>query len=217
MHCFSSRPSRRRSCATPTSQRCIPRTAQFRAPGGRRASSGSLTATRLIGAVALYLKSHSYGEYVFDWAWADAYRRHGLRYYPKALGAAPFTPVQGTRLLARDAAARVTLVRAIRALAVEAHLSSAHVLFIDEADRAAFEAEGWMLREGVQFHWTRDGASPAPDFAAYLATMQRHKRKNIAQERRRVADAGITFTALVAAQIDGRRLGLLPPLLHTHL
>jgi predicted N-acyltransferase len=157
---------------------------------------------RLAGAVALYLKTHSYGEYVFDWAWADAYRRHGLRYYPKALGAAPFTPVQGSRLLARDDAVRVALVREIRAFALEAQLSSAHVLFIDDVDRAAFEAEGWLLREGVQFHWVRDDAAQVPDFAAYLATLQRHKRKNIAQERRRVAEAGVTFTTLIGDQID---------------
>src|SRR5205085_11829173 len=86
----------------------------------------------LQAACALYLKSHSYGEYVFDWSWADAYRRHGLRYYPKLLGAVPFTPVPGPRLLARSAADRCLLVLAIEQLARTADLSSAHLLFLDE-------------------------------------------------------------------------------------
>lgn len=157
---------------------------------------------RLVGATALYLKTHSYGEYVFDWAWADAYRRHGLRYYPKLLGAVPFTPVPGTRLLALDDAARDALVAHLLALADAAHLSSAHVLFIGEADRAAFARAGWMPRETVQFHWMRDAAMPAADFDGFVATMQRHKRKNILQERRRVRDAGVSFSVHEADAID---------------
>ena len=156
----------------------------------------------LHGAVPLYLKSHSYGEYVFDWAWADAYRRHGLRYYPKLLGAVPFTPVPGSRLLARDAAARAALVRAIGRVVGEGKLSSAHVLFGDDADRAAFEEAGWMIRTGVQFHWEQDPALPIADFTELLARMQREKRKKIQQERRRVADQGIGFTVHEGAAID---------------
>ena len=156
----------------------------------------------LRGAVALYLKSHSYGEYVFDWAWADAYRRHGLRYYPKLLGAVPFTPVPGTRLLAADDAARRMLVQAIGALAQQGKLSSAHVLFGDAADQAAFEAAGWMIRQGVQFHWTQDAAAPVADFTELLARMQRDKRKKIQQERRRVADQGVGFTVHEGTAID---------------
>ncbi|MFN9003950.1 MAG: GNAT family N-acetyltransferase [Betaproteobacteria bacterium] len=149
----------------------------------------------LAAAVALYAKTHSYGEYVFDWAWAEAYARHGLRYYPKLLGAVPFTPVPGTRLLARDAAARQALVRALQALlARNPRLSSAHLLFVDETDRVALQAEGWMLRQGVQFHWTQDPGDPALDFAALLARLQRDKRKKIQQERRRVAEQGIVFS-----------------------
>jgi len=149
----------------------------------------------LHAACAVYLKSHSYGEYVFDWAWADAYRRHGLRYYPKALCAVPFTPAPGTRLLARDATARQTLASALRQWADDSQLSSAHVLFVDAADQHALQADGWMLREGVQFHWQQDAESPLPDFAALLARLQRDKRKKIQQERRRVSEAGIQFTA----------------------
>jgi uncharacterized protein len=149
----------------------------------------------LTAAVALYAKTHSYGEYVFDWAWAEAYQRHGLRYYPKLLGAVPFTPVPGTRLLARDAHARQALVLALRRLAEgDPRLSSAHLLFVDDTDRAALQADGWLLRQGVQFHWLQDAADPAADFAALLARMQRDKRKKIQQERRRVAEQGIVFT-----------------------
>ncbi|MBA4178649.1 MAG: GNAT family N-acetyltransferase [Leptothrix sp. (in: Bacteria)] len=155
----------------------------------------------LVAAAALYLKSHSYGEYVFDWAWADAYRRHGLRYYPKLLGAVPFTPVPGSRLLARNAAWRTRLVQAVGRFAREAGLSSAHVLFGDDADRDAFAAAGWMLRQGVQFHWTQDAERPVADFADLLSRLQRDKRKKIQQERRRVLEQGITFTTHEGAAI----------------
>ena len=148
----------------------------------------------LRAACALYLKSHSYGEYVFDWSWADAYQRNGLRYYPKLLGAVPFTPVPGSRLLAHNTLWRDRLVAAIGQLVTANKLSSAHVLFIDDADAAAFEKAGWMIRHGVQFHWTRDTAAPVADFTQFLARLQRDKRKKIQQERRRVADQGVVFT-----------------------
>ncbi len=150
---------------------------------------------RLVAAVVLYAKSHSYGEYVFDWAWADAYQRHGLRYYPKLLGAVPFTPVPGTRLLAEDTDARAALLKALRRVAaLDRRLSSAHLLFVDDTDRAALQADGWLMRQGVQFHWTQDAADLAPDFTALLARMQRDKRKKIQQERRRVAEQGVVFS-----------------------
>ncbi len=156
----------------------------------------------LQAAAALYLKSHSYGEYVFDWAWADAYRRHGLRYYPKLLGAVPFTPVPGTRLLARDAQARLALAQAIGDIAKSNKLSSAHMLFLDDNDRAAFEQAGWMIRHGVQFHWTQDAARPVLDFTDLLSRLQRDKRKKIQQERRKVTEQGVTFTVHEGAAID---------------
>ncbi len=155
---------------------------------------GIYQGSRLGAACALYLKTHSYGEYVFDWSWADAYRRHGLRYYPKALLAVPFTPVPGSRLLAADDAGRDRLVQAIQHLTADGHLSSAHALFVDEADRQAFERAGWMIRDGVQFHWQHDAQRPLPDFAALLQSLQRDKRKKIQQERRRVAEAGVQFS-----------------------
>ena len=110
--------------------------------------------TQLVGACALYLKDHSYGEYVFDHAWANAYHQHGLPYYPKALVAPPFTPVPGPRLLARDAATRTLLVQALLAWCTEEGLSSLHLLFASDEDVAACEEAGLMLRHNVQFHWS---------------------------------------------------------------
>jgi len=146
----------------------------------------------LLAACPAWLKSHSYGEYVFDWAWADAYQRHGLAYYPKLLVAVPFTPVPGSRLLAVDDEARALLAQALSALAREAEASSLHVLFGDEADQAALAAAGCMARSGVQFHWMAEGDA---DFAAFLARLQRDKRKKIQQEQRRVREAGVAFEA----------------------
>ena len=158
-------------------------------------------AGRLVAACALWLKHHSYGEYVFDWAWADAYRRSGLDYYPKLLVAVPFTPVPGPRLLGADAAHRLLLLKAMEQIARDAGLSSAHVLFLDADDRAAAETAGWSMRQTVQFHWHNRAPEPWRDFTDYLASLQRDKRKKIQQERRRVAEAGVVFEALEGAAI----------------
>jgi uncharacterized protein len=155
----------------------------------------------LVAACPLYLKDHSYGEYVFDWAWADAYQRHGLRYYPKLLSAVPFTPVPGPRLLSRDQPSRRVLLRAMRQIAHDAKLSSAHLLFLDDADAQAARDEGWMMRSTVQFHWRNREPEPYVDFADFLASLQREKRKKIQQERRRVAEAAVTLTTLVGEAI----------------
>jgi len=155
----------------------------------------------LRAACPLYLKSHSYGEYVFDWAWADAYQRQGLEYYPKLLVAVPFTPVPGSRLLALDDEARTLLLRGIAQLASDQKMSSAHLLFGDEADRAATARAGWMPRGAVQFHWeNRD--PPYADFAEFLSSLQREKRKKIQQERRRVAETGVSFSVHVGDAIE---------------
>ncbi|MHA7601901.1 GNAT family N-acetyltransferase [Alicycliphilus sp. T452] len=153
----------------------------------------------LCAACALYVKTHSYGEYVFDWAWADAHERHGLPYYPKAVVAVPFTPVPGARLLARDGPARAALLRALLSWAAEAGLSSLHLLFAAEDDLAAARAAGLMLRHQVQFHWhnlhpARGG--PFGDFGDFLASLSQDKRKKIRQERRRVREAGVGFRVL---------------------
>ena len=155
----------------------------------------------LRAACPLYLKDHSYGEYVFDWAWADAYRRHGLDYYPKLTGAIPFTPVPGPRLLARGHEHRLLLLAAIGKLAASAGLSSAHLLFLDDADQAAATEAGWSMRSAVQFHWHNRTPAPYADFADFLASLQREKRKKIQQERRRVAEAGASFTAAAGGEI----------------
>ncbi len=155
----------------------------------------------LTAACPLYLKDHSYGEYVFDWAWADAYQRHGLTYYPKLLDAVPFTPVPGPRLLASDMVGRRLLLRAMQQFASEAKLSSAHLLFLDDADQRAARLEGWMMRSTVQFHWTQRAPDPYREFADFLSSLQRDKRKKIQQERRRVTDAGVSFTELQGADI----------------
>ncbi|WP_220810431.1 GNAT family N-acetyltransferase [Noviherbaspirillum aridicola] len=144
----------------------------------------------LAAALPLYVKAHSYGEYVFDWAWADAYRRNGLDYYPKLLAAIPFTPVPGSRLLARDAGAEAALIAALCELQRENGLSSTHILFPPEDQARRLEAAGFMLRNGVQFHWLNRGYA---DFDGFLDTLERKKRKNIRAERRKVAEAGIGF------------------------
>lgn len=146
----------------------------------------------LAGACALYLKEHSYGEYVFDHAWANAYQQHGLEYYPKAVAAVPFTPVPGARLLARTAAERLLLVEAIVAWCAEEDLSSLHLLFTADEDVAACKDAGLMLRHTVQFHWTAP-ASGYRDFDDFLMSLTQEKRKKIRQERRKVQEAGISF------------------------
>jgi predicted N-acyltransferase len=158
--------------------------------------------SQLVAACPLYLKAHSYGEYVFDWAWADAYQRHGLPYYPKLLSAVPFTPVPGPRLLARNASARIALLEAMRQFAQQAKLSSAHVLFLDEADQQAARTAGWMMRSTVQFHWVNRQSEPYVDFADFLASLQREKRKKIQQERRRVNDSGVSFSTHQGEEIS---------------
>ncbi len=153
--------------------------------------------SRLAAAMPLYLKSHSYGEYVFDWAWADAYQRHGLRYYPKLLNAVPFTPVTGPRLLATSGADRGALLEAALEFARDTGVSSLHCLFPAAPEVAAFESAGLMLRASVQFHWSNEGFS---DFEDFLARMNHDKRKKIRQERRKVREAGIEFRWLRPAE-----------------
>jgi predicted N-acyltransferase len=151
----------------------------------------------LAAAMPLFVKAHSYGEYVFDWAWADAYARHGIEYYPKLLCAVPFTPVNGPRLLGHDDAARRVVLAAALELARQA--SSLHILFPTEAEGAIMQEQGMMLRRTVQFHWENPGDA---DFESFLARMSHRRRKNIRQERRRVREAGVSFRWLQGAQIE---------------
>jgi predicted N-acyltransferase len=153
----------------------------------------------LVGAMPLFAKSHSYGEYVFDWAWADAHERHGVDYYPKLVCAVPFTPVRGIRILARDAADRRRLVQA--ALELARDLSSLHVLFAREEDASLLAELGFLIRRTVQFHWKNDGYA---DFEDFLARLSHARRKNIRQERRRVREAGVVCRWLEGGDIGPR-------------
>lgn len=144
----------------------------------------------LAAALPLYLKQHSYGEYVFDWAWADAYQQHGLEYYPKLLSAIPFTPVSGTRLLARDGEARAALLAFLQAQQQAADVSSCHILFPPESEARQLAQAGYLMRSGVQFHWLNPGYT---DFDQFLATLEHRKRKNIRAERRKVREAGVVM------------------------
>ena len=145
---------------------------------------------QLAAACPLYVKDHSYGEYVFDWAWAEAYARHGLDYYPKGVVAVPFTPVPGSRLLAESPQARAALLQALLAECQRLKLSSLHLLFAADDDLAAADAAGLMRRHTVQFHWSNAGWT---DVDAFLASLAQDKRKKIRQERRKVAEAGVKF------------------------
>ena len=156
----------------------------------------------IAGVAPLYIKSHSQGEYVFDWGWADAYERAGGRYYPKLQCAVPFTPVPGRRLLARPGPGEESAVAALAAgmveLAQRHRLSSVHVTFATETEARLLEDQGWLPRRGMQFHWLNRGYKSFDDF---LATLMSRKRKAIAKERRRVAEAGIRTPILTGADI----------------
>lgn len=157
----------------------------------------------LVAAAPAYLKSHSWGEFVFDFAWADAYARHGLEYYPKLVVAVPYSPVNGPRMLLAPDRPAAPLRRALAdgagALAARRSLSSVHWLFAEPADAEALAAAGYQLRLGCQYHWTNPGYS---DFNAFLAGLTSKKRKNIRRERRRVAEAGIVLRTVHGDEAD---------------
>ena len=152
---------------------------------------------RLVAAAPLYVKSHSYGEYVFDWGWADAYERHGLAYYPKLLCAVPFTPATGPRLLAASPGARQKLARVVLQLARDAEVSSLHILFPPEEDAAMLREAGLLERSGIQFHWRNAGYR---DFDDFLGALSHDKRKKVRQERRRVRDAGVEIVRVTGRE-----------------
>jgi predicted N-acyltransferase len=151
------------------------------------------------GVAPLYLKAHSYGEFVFDFSWAQACQELGKRYYPKLLNAVPFTPASGPRLGARDATARRTLAAGLLQLARGAKLSSLHALFLQEDDLEALQGAGCLERNDVQFHWRNEGYA---DFAAFVARLSSDKRKKLLRERRRVAEAGLRFAVRSGEELD---------------
>jgi predicted N-acyltransferase len=153
---------------------------------------------RLAGAMPAYAKTHSYGEYVFDWGWAEAYRRHGRRYYPKLVCAVPFTPVSGPRIVARAAAVRRAMLVHALELVHRHKFSTLHVLFLTEEEAREGEALGMIPRASTQFHWTNEGYR---DFDDFLSTFSHDKRKKVKQERRKLAEAGVTFVQRRGSEI----------------
>jgi hypothetical protein len=152
----------------------------------------------LVGVLPLYLKSHSYGEYVFDWAWANAYEQNGLAYYPKLLVAIPFTPITGLRLLSPDLQVQHLMVSALTQQIGQHALSSAHVLFPDNQHAEVLKAAGWLERNGVQFRWENEDFR---DFDGFLSRLSHDKRKKIRQERKKVSAAGVTCHCLLGSEI----------------
>ena len=159
----------------------------------------------LAAAAPAYVKAHSFGEFVFDFSWAQAYAQHGLEYYPKLVVGVPFTPATAPRLLVRPdldgKTWRRRLVSAIEAFATRHALSSAHGLFVSTDDAAAFDDACWLTRSDVQFHWTNQGYA---DYDAFLETFTTKFRKNARRERRRVAEAGVTCETLLGPELSPR-------------
>ena len=154
---------------------------------------------QLQALLPLYLKGHSWGEYVFDWQWADAWERAGRAYYPKYLSAAPFSPVQGPRLVARDADAAGALLDSLDVDLQAQRVSSLHLLFNTGAENEWLAERGWLQRLGCQFHWfNREYAS----FDDFLAACNSRKRKNFRKERQAIREQGIHFRWLTGEQLD---------------
>jgi predicted N-acyltransferase len=160
----------------------------------------------IVGIMPFYLKDHSYGEYVFDWAWAEAYNRAGLKYYPKLLCAIPFTPVNGARLIVKPGEydsqeIRQVLLDKVFKLADDLNVSSIHWLFTTEQDNSFLSHAEITRRSGSQFHWHNKNYESFNDF---LTDMSHKKRKNIRRERRRITDAGIKYIAISNDQINAQ-------------
>ena len=158
----------------------------------------------LLGAMPLYLKQHSWGEFVFDWSWAEAYREHGLAYYPKVVCAVPFTPVSGARLLTAagvdHGAIATRLLDTAEDFAREVGASSLHLLFARGEELDAARTRGWLLRSDCRFVWHNQGYE---SFDEFLARLSSAKRKKLKRERQRVKEAGIRFEMRSGDEIDG--------------
>ena len=164
---------------------------------------------QLMGAVPLYLKTHSYGEFIFDWGWADAAHRAGIQYYPKLVAAIPFTPATGSRLLcapnADVAAVSIMLLRGIRAVAEQERASSVHILFCTEAERQMLAGEPsarYAPRLSLQFHWENRKDRPYQDFDDYLSTFRSRNRKQVRKERAAAAAHGLAFRTATGAELE---------------
>ena len=161
------------------------------------------TGRQAVAVMPLYLKSHSYGEYVFDWAWADAWKRVGLNYYPKLVSAIPFTPATGPRICVSAGQdygnVLKAFISAIQQFAERQHISSWHLLFPTQSVAEMLSAENLHVRTATQFHWFNEGFDSFDDF---LATFTSRKRKSLKRERQRVAEQGLSLQTLVGDQIS---------------
>jgi uncharacterized protein len=164
---------------------------------------------RVVGAVPLYLKTNSYGEFIFDWGWANAAHQFGVRYYPKLVAAIPFTPVTGRRLpvdpaLPSEAAAAVTaeLLRGVRAVAEEERVSSVHFLFCTEAEKGALAGDDYLPRLSMQFHWHNRADRPFESFDDYLTTFRSRNRKQVRKERQVAAAHGLRFRTASGLELE---------------
>ncbi len=153
---------------------------------------------KIVGAMPCYLKSHSQGEYVFDYGWAEAFQRAGGRYYPKLQISVPFSPCTGPRALAATHEIKQHLAEAAISYCSSRNASSAHITFASEQDIQALSNDKWILRQDIQFHWRNDGYNSFEDF---LASLSSSKRKNVKKERRSVAENGITFEHLTGKDL----------------
>jgi predicted N-acyltransferase len=157
----------------------------------------------LVGAAPMYLKTHSRGEFVFDFAWAEAYKNHGLQYYPKAVIAVPFTPVTGPRLIGSSINDKLTIAKAAINYTAKMGISSIHVLFPDPADLTTLKAAGFSIREGIQFHWRN---KEYQNFNEFLNCMKHDKRKKIRQSRNLISKSNVTFKWLLGSDITNEYL-----------
>ena len=162
----------------------------------------------LKAVMPLYLKGHSWGEYVFDHAWAQAYERAGGDYYPKLQAAVPFTPVPGPRLLGQDDVAQNLLAHGLKAMAGKLGVSSAHVTFCTEAEAAILEGAGFMRRRGIQYHWHNRGYR---DFDDFLEGFRSAKRKMVKKERREAQALGVRIEVVEGAALTGDFLAAFYP------
>jgi len=153
----------------------------------------------LVGASPIFLKEHSYGEYVFDWSWAEAYQKYGKNYYPKIASCIPFTPATGPRIFGLDLSIKKNIVVQIEELAYENKMSSSHILFCNESEKDIFGDPKWMLREGVQFKWFNKNYN---NFAEFLSQLSHDKRKKIKQERKKIQDLGLKIKKIKGPEIS---------------
>lgn len=166
----------------------------------------------VVAAAPLWLKSHSFGEYVFDQGWAEAWARAGGRYYPKLQVAVPFTPVPGRRLLAAGPAERTALAAGLEATVARLALSSLHVTFCSAEEAALLAGRGWLVRRGIQFHWHNRGYR---DFEDFLGSLRSEKRKTIRKEREAVRRSGVRVETLTGAAAAAALGGFFPLYLAT--